>query len=333
MGEFIGVRSPLDWMIEVGAKRLPVESLFKREALMFSRIACPQLGQVVSAFGKLSDVAPELSDEICAHVDFLRERGVIFDDVSLAEGEDLSRLMKNVQFQAVSLSEKPIARAVIEEIKNAGLEDVLVKGNDLTVDEMLPHLDSVPFVFGPMFLILQLMTRKISIQLRVLNGIDAYPVFSEIVPGITVQGTKASDVIDVVIKALPIPDDTVPWEQIIEYRSDPESQRKFLALRRWMSKVGTGRVSPIDLELELDDLINQYRGHLKLHRMKIRTSILEAVVAAGANIFSLNWDQAVHNLFSIRQSQLELLQEEMSSPGSEVAYIVGARERFESAHR
>jgi hypothetical protein len=80
MREFVGVKSPLDPLIEVGSKRLPVESVFKREALMFRHIACPQLGQLVPAFQKLTSIAGPMADQFCAHIDYLKQRGVIFDD-------------------------------------------------------------------------------------------------------------------------------------------------------------------------------------------------------------------------------------------------------------
>jgi hypothetical protein len=93
MREFVGVKSPLDLLIEVGSKRLPVESIFKREALMFRRIACPHLGQVVSAFERLGDLAQPISNQLCAHVNYLKQNRVIFDDVSSADGSDLGVMM------------------------------------------------------------------------------------------------------------------------------------------------------------------------------------------------------------------------------------------------
>jgi hypothetical protein len=325
MREFVGVRSPLDWMIEVGSKRLSVGSLFKREALMFSRIVCPQLGQVVSAFERIGSLAQPLSDQVVAHVEYLKEHGVILDDVSSASGAEFGLLMSDIDFRTLTRIEEPIGRAVIEEIKNAGLEDI-IDSKDLTVDEMLPHLSQLPFVIGPLVGILQLMIRKMSIQLKVLNNMDAYPIFSEMIPAILVEQTKKCEVIEIAIKSLPMPDDSVPWEQIIEYRSDPESQSNFLALRHWMSEMARAQLTPAEVEEKLEYLIDQYKRCLELHRMKLKIGTLETLVVAGAHFVTLKWGVAAQTLFSAKRRQIELLEAELSSPGNEVAYIVRARE-------
>lgn len=56
-------------------------------------------------------------------------------------------------------------------------------------------------------------------------------MLSEIVPQLPVPRPGKCDVVDVAINALPVSDDSTPWEQIVEYRSDPDSISKFLALR------------------------------------------------------------------------------------------------------
>src|SRR5437588_10579487 len=134
MREFVGVKSPFDLMIEVGSKKLPIESVFKRESLMFQRIACPDLGQVLSAFQRIGNLAQPLSDQLCAHVDYLKAEGVIFDDVSSATGSKVGFLMSDMNFRNLNLVQEPFARAVIEGIKGAGLEDVIKQNDDLTSD-------------------------------------------------------------------------------------------------------------------------------------------------------------------------------------------------------
>lgn len=184
---------------------------------------------------------------------------------------------------------------------------------------MLPYLDQLPSVFGPLFCAVQLIVRKLSIQLKVLNGMDAYPVFSEMFPAIPFLDDRKCEVVDVVIKALPLPDDSVPWEQIIEYRNDPESQSKFLALRHWMSEMARAELSPAEIEEKLEYLIDQYQRHMKVHRMKTDVGTLQTVLVAGANLASFKWGDAAQSLFSSMQRKLSLLQGELTSPGSELA--------------
>ena len=330
MREFVVVRSPLELVIEVGSKAIPVERVFKREALMFQRIACPHLRQVVSAFEKIGNVGRPLSNQLCAHIDYLRQQRVIFEDVSSADGAELDVLSSDTEFQNLTSIEGPLAESLITAIENAGLQEVM-KRQDLTVDEMLPHLDQLPSVIGPAFCALQLIVRKLSIQLRVLNGMDAYPVFSEIFPVIPFPHDRKCEVVEVVIKALPLPDDSVSWEQIIEYRNDPESQSKFLALRHWMSEMARAQLTPAEVEEKLEYLIDQHQRHMKVHRMKTNVGMLQTLLVAGVNLASLKWGDVAQSLFSSKQRHLSLLQGELTSPGSELAFIVNAREKFESA--
>ena len=327
MREFVGVKSPLDLAIEVASKRLPVENVFKREALMFGRIACPQLGQVVSVFEKFGSIAQPISDQFCAHVDYLKQQGVIFDDVSSADGPELDFLMSDEEFRGLANLDNKVGPWILHAIHDAGLERVL-KRPDVTVEEMLPHLDQVPAVIGPMVVALQLVIRKISIQLRILDRMDAYPVFSETVPPIPLQVPHRCDVIDVAINALPVPDDTVSWEHIIEFRSDPDSQTKFLALRNWMNEVARAELSPAEIEVKLEYLIAEYQQHMRVHRMKSNVGGLQTLLVAAGNILDRKFAEAARTLFSATPRSLSLLEGELTSPGKEVAFIVNARERF-----
>lgn len=210
MREFVGVKSPLDLMIEVASKRLPVESVFKREALMFRRIACPQLGNLVSGFEKLRGIAGPMADHFCAHIDYLKQRGVIFDDVASADGPELDVLKSDEEFRGLINTEELIGPWVLGTIQ--GNFAFILNNPNATFEELLPHVDQVPTIVGPLVVAFQLICRKLSVQLRLLNRMDAYPVFSEMFPPIPLQASAKSDVVEIAINALPLPDDTVPWE-------------------------------------------------------------------------------------------------------------------------
>ena len=161
---------------------------------------------------------------------------------------------------------------------------------------------------------------------------DAYPSLSLgelLTPKTKVDKTET---VNIAINALPIPDETTSWEQIIEYRSDPDSQGKFLDLRHWMNEVARGDLTPIEVEEKLEHLISKYQRHMKLHRMKTNTGTLETIVTTGAEVLgdlvSFKWGKAAAALFSLKKRNIALLEGELTAPGSEVAYIVKANETF-----
>jgi hypothetical protein len=136
----------------------------------------------------------------------------------------------------------------------------------------------------------------------------------------------------IVLTALPLPTDETPWEQIIEYRNDPDSRAKFLDLRNWISEVAQGTLSPNEVEEKLEYLLSQYRRHLEIHRLKANAGTLETLVVTGAdilgNLVSFQWGKAAKALFSIKVRQLALLEGELTARGSEVAYVMKARDTF-----
>jgi hypothetical protein len=151
------------------------------------------------------------------------------------------------------------------------------------------------------------------------------------VPSLEAQ-SKKTVVIQLALKSLPIPDESTSWEQIIEYRSDPDSRSKFLALRHWMSEVARAELAPAEVEEKLEYLIDQYQKHMRLHRMKTNVGTLETIVTTGAeflgDLVSFKWGKAAEALFSLKRRQVALLEGELTAPGNEVAYIVKARETF-----
>lgn len=174
-------------------------------------------------------------------------------------------------------------------------------------------------------------SRIACLNLRRYKSIDAYPIFYT---DLVTQSKKATkrDVIRILINSLPVPDEHTPWEQIIEYRSDPDSQSKFLALRHWMSEVARAELTPAEVEEKLEYLIDQYQQHMRLHRMKTNVGTLETIVTTGAeflgDLVSFKWGKAAEALFSLKRRQVALLEGELTAPGNEVAYIVKARETF-----
>jgi len=169
-------------------------------------------------------------------------------------------------------------------------------------------------------------------QLRNSYNYDAYPVSAlNDFTSTQTQGRK-EDVVKVTLNALPLPDESISWEQIIEYRSDPDSRSKFLALRHWMSEVARAELTPAEVEEKLEYLIDQYQKHMKLHLMKTNVGTLETIVTTGAeflgDLVSFKWGKAAEALFSLRRRQVALLEGELTAPGSEVAYIVKAMETF-----
>jgi hypothetical protein len=244
-------------------------------------------------------------------------------------------VMFGVDFNRV----RDAARGKAPRVSDEGLEELMLSLNRMTKpknrrktkENIAKAVESEEFLNHVIGMI-QHQTRMFSIELREIDGLDAYPLLSANIPIAADALPTKADVVRIALNSLPSPDESTPWEQIMEYRSDPDSQSKFLALRHWMSEVARAQLSPSELEEKLEYLIEQYRQHMKLHRMKTNIGTLETVVTTSAEVLgdlvSFKWGKAAEALFSLKRRREELLEGELTSPGNEVAYIVKARETF-----
>jgi len=313
MNEFIGVKHLIG---------VHDTASIKQEALMFDRVAVLYY----------SSFAPMLRKGSCPamgnyydDMDWLFEQGIIFEpseiepNDELLEDKDFLQCMKSFFEHSDRFSKLP---------------DLLKNGFEGNEDE----LKSAGYSF---FLLSYYDVRRTAMMLRAVNRMDAYPIFTMPCGCSPFEGTTASknEVVEISLKALPMPDYSTPWEQIIEYRSDSDSRIKFSRLRNWMSKVAKTNNKPNEIQEEFETLINEYSQHMKMHKIKTTLDTLKAVVVAEAGLFTGGWLTGIGSLpgiigmvatplYSMRQRHVELTIKEMEAPGKEVAYIVESNESF-----
>lgn len=136
----------------------------------------------------------------------------------------------------------------------------------------------------------------------------------------------------IVINALPRPDDSTPWDRILDFRRDPDAVARFREIRHWIAKVSREKTELRVIEEELEYLIHQYEEHMRFHKIKINASVFETLVTSAAGILEdfmkFKWKDATKHLFLLKHRKIALMEEERKAPGREIAYIVMARERF-----
>jgi hypothetical protein len=340
MEEFVGV---VDHFLLTDGERLSVSPL-KQQALVFNRLAVPQLRMV---FLRKKRTGTK-NAEALAEMQWLYENGIILDQqinpyvlpasrehekemeatlqhtfgmLSVLFGDNLSESSETKNNEVSTLNEDEIEK-IFEKIMNLPEFRKVKDSGVFKSPEFLNEARSMTMH----------QARMLSIELREVHGLDAHPVLSTTIPKASQSVALKSDIIRITLNSLPIPDDSTSWEQIIEYRNDPDSQSKFLALRNWMSEVARAKLTPAEVEEKLEYLLDQYQLHLKLHRMKTNTGTMETIITTGAEVLgdllSFKWGKATEVLFSLRKRQVALLEGELTSPGNEVAYIIKARETF-----
>lgn len=312
-------------------------SLLKREALMFSRIAIPTLHEILSSRGESSEF-----QRVCAELAWLHEREIVFEPEFAAKNQIL-----NDEYQGQIDSLRQHGKDVIRQIFGLDLDELeatrkdktkipevrkkLDKLSEMSADDLMAIFESSDLLDSVM-LMTGSLTRMMSIELRELMHLEAFPVLTRRIPAADNRQANKGDVVEIVLNALPVPDESTAWERILEYRNDPESLSKFLSLRNWMNKVARSGLTTVEVEDELEFLVDQYEQHLKLHRMKTKTGSFETIIVAGAEFFEdlakRNFSKLAKGMFALRHREIALLEQELAAPGREVAYVISAREQF-----
>jgi hypothetical protein len=336
--EFIGVVDPFLLNLEDAVSTNPL----KRHALVFDRLAIPILTE---GFLKNQAIAETNAP---AEMQWLADKGLLFE-VNIDNGIDISHPQIEAEFESSIYHALGIVGILFGVDFNRLREADKGNAPELTDEEMKDTVQRIERItkrtrkeitealeteelFEHVRRMTMHQTRGFSVMLRQENGMDAYPLLSDTILSAQESPATKNEVIQIVLNSLPIPDDTTSWEQIIEFRSDPDSWNKFIDLRNWMSEVARAELKPNEVIEKLEYLMSQYQRHMEIHRMKANRGRLETIVVTSAEVLgdlaSFKWGKAAEVIFSLTKRNIDLLEGELTAPGSEVAYIVKANDTF-----
>jgi hypothetical protein len=157
--------------------------------------------------------------------------------------------------------------------------------------------------------------------------IDNLDDLSEVLPDL-----PKAHVLNVLLKKIPIPKVETKWEQIYDYRKDPDSKEKYLRISNWLSKIARKEIHTKEIYQEIEHLLIEYKKHMDYHKMKYDESYLNTSVLmnfdAFQNLNKTKWDMKEKQSFLLKTRKIGLFEAESKAPGRELAYIVKAQEVF-----
>lgn len=274
----------------------------KKEALLVDRIAIPNLNQLLP-----TQVEGSVFEESALELMWLCEQGFVYQPPSLL---DMETPILDREFDThVQTLRDLFSRLQHDRELWSRPEEVL----DMSAYAIM------------------LEARLTQIYLQNKGNVNTCCLYFDKFHPEVIQG-KRHNVIQAVFKELPIPAKDTPWEHIFEFRSDPESYSKFLALRDWVNEISNSEMTTIEIEEKLEYLIDQYRRHMAVHKMKTNTGLIESMVVSTAeateNLLKVKWGKLASSLFFLRHKKISLMEADLSAPGSQVAYLVKATEAF-----
>lgn len=177
------------------------------------------------------------------------------------------------------------------------------------------------------------VVRLQTIGVRSAENLDAYAVIVRDHSSFDQEDDRLPkhDVLQIAL-ALPVPDEHVPWQKIVEFRHDPESQKQFRMLKNCMSDIAAGSLTPAQVEEKLVSLISSYYRQMERHKLHPQTKRLEAYLVTTAETAAqferFRWTPDTQLPFAIEHRQVGLLAGEPATPGTTVAYLIDARSLF-----
>lgn len=300
--EKLGVITPAD---------LHLHSL-KREVLLFDKIVVAPHQSPPQSYERRSE---QESKERETTRSYLVEQGVLYDAMSLLDDRKAGDLVRR-HFQMNNIAFDSFARPLLSDTLHFGPE------HSAAVDNLQRrHQDESRF--------------SLASALRAA-GFDAVPLFHSS-DAFRVEPSAARQFLAVLLDKLPIPDDTVPWECIIDFRQDKELRSKYHDLMRWMRRSVNQGWNKETTEEQLEHLLEVYRKHLKLRKLKyvfatfaVAYSLVEGV-AKLPDIDGLT--KLAGGFCTLAYLTIDLMSARHCAPGQEVAYIHDARKMFCAARQ
>jgi hypothetical protein len=235
---YIGVLSSFDL----------IGTSLKREALFFDSIAIPdvQNGFILKT---------ELAQCPIRSIEYLIDIGIVFDPIEKYLGKEtyLKKIGKDLYDERLKEIEHRNS-TLSDELKKIELPSPPTDGSLLQFLSypwgeaikkgilLLEKKINLPLQqFGASVVLfvnkLDYDRRTLAYDLRNKYGINAFPIYSKDLVLMDDFIAGGNDVIKVVLEELPEPDfDSTPWEQILDFRKDPETKKLLSYFRHWAAQ-------------------------------------------------------------------------------------------------
>lgn len=168
------------------------------------------------------------------------------------------------------------------------------------------------------------------LQVNGLNAVSTYripPWTEKIEPKLNV-----AEVLGLAIERVPVPDDNVPWQDILDMKEDRDLADRARKLRLWATKIAGSESSLASADEQISDLLADYSRYLAAHKIKTSSTILEAVVVGTAgmleDLVKLKFEKIAQRIFSYRKFHAEVLMSELKAPGRELSIVTTLQDRL-----
>jgi len=290
----------------------------KREVLFFDKIIINEidLDLAMTWFSKSASISKDHINFIDSEVNYLESKGLI----EIYKEQDLHKKLK-LKIQDTFGNTDGLRLSKQEVVLKLSYQYLFrTMGNKETYDSLSQRanggIDSV-------------RTNMLWLSRFIFDIIDSSSDYTQIMNSsqkvLLPNVTKKERVMELVINRMPIPDNEIGWEQILDFKSDEAIKRNLLGLRSWMTKIGHTKYTNKEIQQEIEYLLNEYENSIKLHKLKYQIGSTEVLITTALevleNLLALKFSKAAKSIFQLKNKKIDMLIGETKTPGKELAYL------------
>jgi len=312
----------------INHRNLAGELFFKRDLLLFDKIIIDQNG-----FTKAKDT-----------YEFLLKHNKAISNFIATDKSNFNFNLQSIDY----LGEKGLIefRKVVDEIKDSFYEDQYVpqlldaqwrkacqKVEDSSLYDFFDSHNKPSFGIAVCRISDYICRLYSSYQLDIESS-NVYPLLDSQATFEQNTISKKFNVMNVLLNKFPVPNEDTPFEQILEFRQDADTQAKYYNLMNWINSVATGKEDLSEVEDNFLYLYHSYIAQYNLHKVKYSHSALEIIITGLGglieNLCKIKFSEASKQIFSLFKEDVKLLEEEQKFIGREIAYIHKANKTFKN---
>lgn len=230
----------------------------------------------------------------------IQEKKIIFDYNELSNGKKYSEIHKQIS---------PIIESKLNESKTQNITDFFNLCN-------LCH---------------DLKTRIISTSYDE-SKFTAIPCDNSIYSIENITNVKA-EIYNLILEDFPIIEvNDLSWEQIFDFKKDPETYNSIWGLRTWITNISKTNKSIGEIEEEYRYLKYKYEQSIKVHKLKTSNSIFQTTIQTSAelleNVAKLEFRKLSDLLFKFKENKISLMEAELKSDGNQFSYLFKINNKF-----
>ncbi len=281
---------------------------------------------------KTAGIKPFRRGNIVAYINELKQASFLFDKIGIPALTPILETSNDIWFK--SELEHLKERSFLFEAMPPGPE-ILAPGTNLI--EVQSHLDFMTALMKKENLDPDLyFEASARYSALILNSKKDKPDFVSFPILKTLQSMPdsniSSDIIQIAIEKIPIPDESTPWEKVWDFKSDTNNIGKLANFRVWINELSKSKMSLNEIRDLLESKLYEYRQSLDLHKIKYKFGFLETILLATSELIDhispFKGGVPGKVLFQAKQKRIDLLDIEQNSKGRELAYFFSIQDGF-----